>query len=376
VSATLDLARALLALPSVTPDDGGCQDLVAARLEALGFQVERLAFDGVSNLWARRGEAAPLVVFAGHTDVVPPGPASAWTSPPFEPTVRDGHLYGRGAADMKSSVAAFVTAIEEFVAGCPDHRGSIGVLLTSDEEGPAEHGTVEVLRHLERAGVHIDHCLVGEPTAVARLGDVIKIGRRGSLNGSLRVIGVQGHVAYPHLADNPVHRFAPALAALAGEHWDEGTAEFPPTTFQVSNVRAGTGATNVIPGELNALFNFRFSPALTEAALRERVHEILAAHGVRHEITWSLSGQPYLSRPGALRAAVQDTLAGLFGEAARASTDGGTSDGRFIAVGGTEVVELGPVNATIHQVDERIAVSDVDGLHAIYRGILERMLGR
>jgi len=375
VSATLELARALIARPSVTPDDGGCQDLVAGRLEALGFRIEHLPFAEVTNLWARRGNAGPLVAFAGHTDVVPPGPPGAWTTPPFEPRVRDGRLYGRGAADMKSSVAAFVTAIEAFVAEYPGHAGSIGVLLTSDEEGPARHGTVEVLRHLAARGEHIDHCLVGEPSSRKRLGDVIKIGRRGSLNGVLRVHGVQGHVAYPQEADNPIHRFAPALAALVAERWDEGTPEFPPTSFQVSNVHAGTGANNVIPGQLEALFNFRFSPALSEAVLRERVHAILAGHGVSHDIEWSLSGLPFVSGPGPLRDAVQRTLAALCGAPAELSTDGGTSDGRFIAPGGTEVVELGPPNASIHQVDEHVSLTDIELLHAAYLGILTNMLG-
>lgn len=371
---TLELAMELIRQPSVTPHDAGCQDLIAERLAPVGFAIERLRFGEVDNLWARRGTAAPLVVFAGHTDVVPPGPLENWTSDPFEPAVRDGHLYGRGAADMKSSIAAFVTAIEGFVAQAPHHRGSIGLLITSDEEGPAVDGTRKVVDWLTEHGVLIDYCVVGEPTSAQTLGDTIKNGRRGSLSGRLVVHGIQGHVAYPHLASNPIHALAPALAELVATEWDRGNSDFPPTGFQVSNVRAGTGAENVIPGRLELDFNFRFSTAVTDAGLRRRVAEILERHGVEHEIVWTLSGHPYLTTRDRLveaaRAAIRETCA----IETELSTTGGTSDGRFIAPSGAEVIELGPLNATIHKIDERVAVGDPARLALIYRSLLAMLL--
>lgn len=364
----------LIRRPSVTPHDAGCQELIAARLAPLGFQIEALRFGEVDNLWARRGTAAPLVVFAGHTDVVPPGPLAHWTSDPFEPAVRDGHLYGRGAADMKSSLAAFVTAVEEFVAQAPEHRGSIAFLLTSDEEGPAVDGTRKVVEWLTQHGVLIDYCVVGEPTSGQVLGDTIKNGRRGSLSGRLVVHGVQGHVAYPHLASNPIHTLAPALAELVATEWDRGNADFPPTSFQVSNVRAGTGAENVIPGRLELDFNFRFSTAVTEAGLRDRVEEILRRHGVEHEIAWTLSGPPYLTPRGRLVEAARAAIRETCGIETALSTTGGTSDGRFIAPTGAEVIELGPSNATIHKIDERVAVEEPARLALVYRSLLRRLL--
>ncbi len=376
MSATLELARELVARPSVTPDDAGCQALIGTRLEALGFALEPLRFGAVDNLWARRGDTAPLLVFAGHTDVVPTGPESAWSTPPFTPTVTDGELRGRGAADMKGSLAAMVTATEAFVAAHPDHAGSIGFLLTSDEEGPAVDGTVRVVETLQARGEAIDWCLIGEPTSAARFGDTVKIGRRGSLSAVLTVHGSQGHVAYPHLADNPIHRLAPALAELTATAWDRGNEHFPPTTFQVSNMHAGTGAENVIPGTLELMCNFRFSTELDADTLMARVAELLARHQVAHDIAWRLSGNPFLSTPGPLTEALSATLDELTGERPELSTSGGTSDGRFIAPTGTEVVEFGPLNATIHKVDERVAVADLDRLHGVYLGVLERLLGR
>jgi succinyl-diaminopimelate desuccinylase len=374
MSATLDLARELVARPSLSPDDAGCQELLGARLAALGFTLEPLPFGAVSNLWARRGTAAPLLVFAGHTDVVPTGPEDAWATPPFTPTERDGELRGRGAADMKGSLAAMITATEAFVAARPDHAGSIGFLLTSDEEGPAVDGTVRVVETLQARGEAIDWCLIGEPTSAARFGDTVKIGRRGSLSATLTVHGSQGHVAYPHLADNPLHRLAPALAELVAMEWDHGNAHFPPTTFQVSNIHAGTGAENVIPGRLELQCNFRFSTEVDAAALQARVAAVLARHAVPHDIAWRLSGNPFLSTPGPLTAALGATLQELTGDAPEMSTSGGTSDGRFIAPTGAEVVEFGPLNATIHKLDERVAVADLEALHHVYRGVLERLL--
>jgi succinyl-diaminopimelate desuccinylase len=376
MSATLELARELVARPSVTPDDAGCQALLGERLAALGFAVEPLRFGDVDNLWARRGDAAPLLVFAGHTDVVPTGPEADWATPPFEPTVVDGELCGRGAADMKGSLAAMVTATEAFVAARPDHAGSIAFLLTSDEEGPAVDGTVRVVETLQARGETIDLCLIGEPTSAADFGDTAKIGRRGSLSAVLTVHGVQGHVAYPQLADNPLHRLAPALAELVAIEWDRGNAHFPPTTFQVSNVHAGTGAENVIPGRLELAFNVRFSTELDADAIMARVADVLTRHDVPHDITWRLSGNPFLSKPGMLTEALCDALAEQVGRRPTLSTDGGTSDGRFIAPAGAEVVEFGPLNATIHKLDERVAVGDLDRLHAVYLGVLERLLGR
>lgn len=369
-SETFDLAIDLIARRSVTPQDGDCQALIAQRLSGIGFRAEHMHHGDVDNLWLRRGDGAPVLCFAGHTDVVPTGPLEAWTSAPFQPEVRDGHLYGRGAADMKSSLAAFVTAIERFVAEQPHHRGSIALLLTSDEEGPAKDGTVRVVEALRARGERIDYCVVGEPTSVERLGDMIKNGRRGSLSGAITVKGAQGHVAYPHLARNPVHLFAPALAELAATAWDEGNEYFPPTTWQVSNIQAGTGATNVIPGELTAHFNFRFSPESTVEDLQQRTAEILDRHQLDYHIDWSLSGNPFMTRPGRLVDAVMGAIKTVSGITPELSTTGGTSDGRFIASICDEVVELGPVNASIHKIDENIAVPDIDNLSRIYHQVL------
>ena len=371
---TLDLTRALIARPSVTPEDAGCLELIAARLAPLGFVCERIDGGGVSNLWARRGTAAPVVVFAGHTDVVPTGPLDAWHSHPFEPTERDGMLFGRGAADMKSSLAAFVTAIEAFVAAHPDHAGSIALLLTSDEEGDATHGTTLVVETLKARGETLDYCIVGEPTSSATLGDTIKNGRRGSLSGKLTVKGVQGHIAYPHLAKNPIHLAAPALAELAAEKWDEGNEYFPPTSWQMSNIKAGTGATNVIPGTLEVMFNFRFATVHTAEALKARVHAILDRHGLDYDLAWTLGGKPFLTPRGTLVAALEGAIRDTLAITPELSTTGGTSDGRFIAEICPQVAEFGPVNATIHKLNECIAVDAIEPLSAIYRRTLENLL--
>ena len=370
---TLELARQLIARRSVTPEDAGCLDLVAERLSPLGFRLERMDRNGVSNLWARLGTEGPLLCFAGHTDVVPPGPREAWRSDPFVPEERDGMLYGRGAADMKSSIAAFVTAVERFVAG-GRHRGSVALLLTSDEEGKAVDGTVRVVEALAARGEKPDFCIVGEPTSVTRLGDTIKNGRRGSLSGRLLVKGVQGHVAYPHLAKNPVHTVAPALAELAATVWDQGNEYFPPTTWQISNMHAGTGADNVIPGSAEILFNFRFSTASTPEGLKGRVHEILDRHGVDYELEWTLSGKPYLTPRGRLVEAVSAAIRAETGGDTELSTSGGTSDGRFIADICPEVIELGPSNATIHKLNECVPVADVEALSRIYERVLAALL--
>jgi succinyl-diaminopimelate desuccinylase len=370
-SATLELAKALIRRHSLTPDDGGCQQLIAERLRPLGFHIEPMPFGSVHNLWARRGERKPLVCFAGHTDVVPPGPLEQWASDPFEPAERDGHLYGRGAADMKTSIAAFVTAVERFTQRHPDHPGSIALLITSDEEGVAVDGTVRVVDVLRARNEPLDHCIVGEPTCSEQLGDIIKNGRRGSLNAELRVKGVQGHVAYPQLAKNPVHLAIPALAELAHAIWDEGNEYFPPTTFQISNVQAGTGVTNVIPGELRVLFNFRFSTASTVDSLKAAVRGVLDRHRLDYELEWSLSGMPFLTPRGRLVEAAIAAIQGELGVTPQLSTSGGTSDGRFIASICAQVVELGPVNTSIHKLNERVALPDVDGLSRVY----ERMLG-
>ncbi len=374
MSPTLDLAIDLIARPSVTPVDAGCQDVMIGRLQALGFNIERLPFGDVTNFWARRGTHGPLLCFAGHTDVVPTGPLAQWTSPPFTPQIRDGVLYGRGAADMKGSLAAMLTACERFVRAHPQHLGSIAFLITSDEEGVAVNGTVKVIEHLERRNEKIDYCLVGEPSCVDHLGDCVKIGRRGSLNGVLKVKGVQGHVAYPQRADNPIHRFAPALHELTGIEWDKGNAFFPPTTFQVSNLHSGTGANNVIPGELDVVFNFRFSTQLTPEQLRVRVESVLHRYGIHYEIQWALSGQPFLTRRGELVDAVSAATQEISGRTPELSTSGGTSDGRFIAPTGSQVVELGPRNATIHKIDECVNVEELDTLSAIYERMLEKIL--
>lgn len=371
---TLELASELIRRPSVTPNDEGCQQLMIERLEAIGFKVDRLRFEDVDNFWARRGDAAPLVVFAGHTDVVPTGPLEQWDADPFDPTLKDGFLCGRGAADMKSSLAAFITAIESFVEAHPDHSGSIGLLITSDEEGPSINGTVKVLEWLERNNTRIDYCIVGEPSSEKELGDVIKNGRRGSLNGKLVVRGKQGHVAYPHLARNPIHDAMPALAELAAVTWDEGNEYFPATTFQVSNINAGTGAENVIPGELIVDFNFRFSTEVTENELKSRTEALLQSHGFNFEIGWRLSGLPFLTPEGKLVVAVRDAIKSELGRETVLSTAGGTSDGRFIAPTGTEVVELGPLNATIHQVNECVAEDHPAALSRVYHAVLTNLL--
>jgi succinyl-diaminopimelate desuccinylase len=375
----LALTRELIARPSVTPADAGCQALLGARLERLGFRCEQLHFAEVENLWAIREPAratgkAPLFVFAGHTDVVPAGPLDEWQSPPFEPHVRDGHLYGRGAADMKSSLAAMVVATERFLAAHPDCPARIAYLLTSDEEGPGIHGTREVIETLIARGTRPDWCIVGEPSSGAELGDTVRVGRRGSLNAVLRVHGQQGHVAYPDLADNPIHRALPALATLAARHWDAGNEFFPPTSLQLSNVHAGTGATNVIPGALEVWFNFRFSTEQTAAGLERAVGELLDTHGLDYDIEWTRSGEPFLTGQGPLVAAVQAAIHDVTGLTTELSTSGGTSDGRFIAPTGCEVVELGPCNATIHKVNECVAVADLEPLAHIYQRVLERLL--
>ncbi|MGH8683386.1 MAG: succinyl-diaminopimelate desuccinylase [Burkholderiales bacterium] len=374
MSDTLELARALIARRSVTPDDGGCQELLAARLRPLGFHVEPLVSNGVTNLWARRGTQPPLVCFAGHTDVVPTGPLGQWRSDPFVPTERDGKLFGRGAADMKTSVAAFITATEAFVRARPDHRGSIALLITSDEEGVATDGTVKVVERLEGRGERIDYCVVGEPTSVDRLGDMIKNGRRGSLSGRLVVKGVQGHVAYPDRSRNPIHQLAPALAELVATQWDRGTADFPPTSWQVSNVHGGTGATNVIPGELELQFNFRFSTASAAEGLKARVDEVLTRHGVDYAIEWTLGGEPFLTPRGELVSAALAAIREVTGVAAEVSTTGGTSDGRFITRICQQVVEFGPVNQSIHRLNEHIELAAIEPLRRIYERVLEKLL--
>ncbi|MGE5154585.1 MAG: succinyl-diaminopimelate desuccinylase [Bdellovibrio bacteriovorus] len=374
MSPTLALACELIRRPSVTPDDAGCQDLIAERLAAAGFSIEPMPFGEVTNLWARRGDSGPLLCLAGHTDVVPPGPLDDWTSPPFEPTIRDGRLYGRGAADMKGSLAALVTAVEGFVAEHAWHRGSIAFLLTSDEEGPSVDGTVRVVERLQARGEPIDWALVAEPSSHERLGDTIKNGRRGSLNGFLTIHGKQGHVAYPQLANNPFHAAAQALADLCAEVWDQGNAHFPPTSLQVANLNMGTGAENVIPGRLSAQFNLRFSTELTVEVIDRRVRRILDAGGFDYELNWRLSGNPFLTPAGELVEATRCAIADVQGLETQLSTSGGTSDGRFIAPLGAQVVELGPINASIHQVDEHVGVEELERLSAIYRGIFERLL--
>lgn len=366
---TIDLCRR----PSVTPEDAGCQATVAAILGAAGFRIECIDSGGVRNLLATHGECGVLGLFLGHTDVVPPGPLSDWVSPPFEPDVRDGVLYARGAADMKGSVAAMTLALADFAQRNPGHAGRVGLLLTSDEEGPAIDGVRHVAPLLAERGDQPAWCVVGEPSSSRRLGDVIRVGRRGSLSGELVVRGVQGHVAYPNLARNPIHAFAPAMAELAAMRWDEGNADFPPTTFQFSNITAGTGVGNVIPGELRASFNFRFGTASTEASLRERVEGVLARHAVDHSLEWTLSGAPFHTPPGRLRVAVAGACRDLLGLEPLADTGGGTSDGRFIAPLGAEVVELGPVNASIHKVNENVAVGDLESLHTLYLEVLVRL---
>ena len=385
MSATVDLALDLLSRPSITPEDAGCQEALIARLRPLGFRVERLRFGDVDNFWARLGDVEPLFAFAGHTDVVPSGPLEQWRSPPFAPETRDGFLYGRGAADMKGSLAAMVTACERFLAARPRPRGSIAFLITSDEEGVAADGTVKVVERLEARGEKMRWCLVGEPSCVSHLGDTLKNGRRGSLNGRLILHGAQGHVAYPQLAQNPIHALGPLLSALTDEIWDRGDAFFPPTSFQISNLRAGTGADNVIPGRLEMLFNFRFSPAVTVAQLQDRTRllietallnqEVKTGQVFTHDLEWRLSGPPFFTPPADLVTALAAAIRAETGLDPALSTSGGTSDGRFIAPTGAQVVEFGPLNATIHKIDERVAVADLDRLSRIYQGVLDRLLG-
>ncbi|MEW6591590.1 MAG: succinyl-diaminopimelate desuccinylase [Pseudomonadota bacterium] len=373
--ATVALAVDLLKRKSLTPDHAGCHDLIAARLEKLGFRIERHCHNGVDNLWARKGTETPVVCFAGHTDVVPTGPLDQWVSDPFTPTLRDGQLYARGAADMKTSDAAFVTATERFLAAHPDHKGSIAFLLTSDEEGPATDGTVKVVEALKARNERLDYCIVGEPTSAAEFGDTIKNGRRGSLSGTLRVKGVQGHIAYPHLAKNPIHLAAPAIAELADTMWDEGNAYFPPTTWQISNIHGGTGATNVIPGTVEIQFNFRYSTASTAEGLMDAMHEILDSHGLDYEIDWNLSGKPFLTPRGSLCDTLSEAIREVTGITPELSTTGGTSDGRFIADVCREVVEFGPLNMSIHKLNEHVEVADIERLAAVYEKTLVKLLG-
>lgn len=375
LSPTLALAIDLMQRPSVTPDDVGCQEVMIERLVHLGFHIERLPFGDVDNFWAVRGHHGPVLAFAGHTDVVPSGPGVHWQYPPFEPCIdAEGMLCGRGAADMKGSLAAMITAVERFVTTYPDHPGRIAFLITSDEEGPAQDGTRAVVEHLRETHERLDYCIVGEPSSSERLGDVIKNGRRGSLGGVLQVHGIQGHVAYPQLARNPIHEVAPALDALCNEHWDSGNAFFPATSFQISNVRSGTGATNVIPGELEAVFNFRYSTEVTHQALRERIEAILDRHGLDYRIDWTLNGEPFLTEEGALIEAAVGGVEEITGSRPTLSTSGGTSDGRFIATLGCQIVELGPLNATIHKINERVRAADLDTLSRVYEAIVKRLL--
>ena len=373
LSPTLELAKDLIRRQSVTPDDAGCQELMMSRLAPLGFSGENLRFGETDNLWARKGNNGPVLAFAGHTDVVPTGPEKNWAHPPFDPIIKDGYLHGRGAADMKGSLAAFITACERFVANHPNHRGSIALLITSDEEGPAQDGTVKVVETLEARNEKMDWCLIGEPSSTHQVGDVIKNGRRGSLHGYLTVHGVQGHVAYPHLAENAVHNVAPALDALAKEFWDNGNDFFPPTTFQITRVEAGVGS-NIVPGECLVHFNFRYCTENTAESLEERVVAILDRHNLKYDLQWPLSGRPFLTDKGALVSAAQNAIRTVTGRETELSTSGGTSDGRFIAPTGAQVVELGPINATIHKVDECVKAEDLDTLSEIYEQILVELL--
>lgn len=373
-SKTLTLAKQLINLESVTPSDGGCHDLMISRLEAIGFTVTRLPFAEVDNFWAQRGDQKPLFTFAGHTDVVPSGPVEAWNTPPFEATEIDGYLYGRGTADMKGSLASIIIACEAFIAEHPNHLGSIGFLITSDEEGPAKNGTVKVIEYLEENNIKMDYCLVGEPSSTKKLGDVIKNGRRGSLGCRLIVKGIQGHVAYPHLAANPIHQVAPILAELSTIEWDKGNDFFPATSFQISNINSGTGATNVIPGECEVIFNFRYSTETTHEKLQQQVEAILDKHQLDYIADWNLSGLPFLTAAGELVEAASEAIEAITGYKTELSTSGGTSDGRFIAPTGAQVVELGPINATIHQVNECVRSSDLDLLSKVYQRILNNLL--
>jgi len=374
MSDTLELLKDLIRRDSVTPKDAGCQDLLAARLKKLGFAEERLDFEDTQNIWLRRGEAKPLFVFLGHTDVVPPGPLAAWVSPPFEPTLRGGKLYGRGAADMKGGIACFVTAVERFIARHPEHQGSIAILLTSDEEGIATNGVVKVVEVLEQRREKIDWCLVGEPSSDKKIGDVIRVGRRGSLCARLTVLGIQGHVAYPELAENPIHTFAPALKELTEEVWDRGNKFFPPTSLQVSNINAGTGAENIIPGSVEIQFNLRFCTELDEETIKQRTQAILDKHGFRYELQWRLSGNPFLTEKGALIDAAHAAIKAVTGFETLDDTGGGTSDGRFIAPTGAQVIELGALNESIHKVNENIGLEDLEILTRIYENMLVNLL--
>jgi succinyl-diaminopimelate desuccinylase len=372
-SPTISLCKELISRASVTPEDAGCQKLMTERLAAIGFTIQHLRFDDVDNFWAIRGDSGPILCFAGHTDVVPSGPESSWQTPPFEPTIKDGMLYGRGAADMKGSLAAMIVAVEQFVAQNPSHNGRIAFLITSDEEGIAANGTVKVVDWLKQQQLIPEYCLVGEPSSSNQCGDTIKNGRRGSLGCTMRIIGQQGHVAYPHLANNPIHIAAPALAELASHEWDQGNDFFPATSFQISNINGGTGATNVIPGELDIIFNFRFSTEVTDQQLRDRTVAILDKHHLNYELNWHLSGQPFLTAEGELVDAAVKAVKEVTDLDTQLSTAGGTSDGRFIAPMGTQVVELGPVNATIHQIDECASVDDLNKLTRIYQSLLKHL---
>jgi len=377
MSATLELTEDLIRRDSVTPDDKGCQQLLADRLAAIGFEIEHLRFgqegDWTDNIWARRGKTGSVFAFAGHTDVVPTGPVENWQSDPFIPEIRDGLLYGRGTADMKGSIAAMVTACERFIAEYPDHDGSIAFLITSDEEGPATGGTIKVIETLEARNEKIDWCLVGEPSSTDKVGDIVKNGRRGSLNGYLTIKGKQGHIAYPHLAENPIHLMAPVLAELCAVEWDQGNEDFPPTSFQVSNLNSGTGVTNVIPGNADIIFNFRYSTESTHEQLQQTVVSVLEKQGLDFDLRWELSGKPFRTASGALVDSVKTAITEITGYETELSTSGGTSDGRFIAPTGAQVVELGPLNATIHQVDECVSVADLDTLSDIYQTLLQHL---
>ncbi|KKD62091.1 succinyl-diaminopimelate desuccinylase [Grimontia sp. AD028] len=375
-SAVLSLAKELIGRPSVTPEDEGCQELMIERLEALGFKIERMVFEDTTNLWARRGTEGPLFAFAGHTDVVPAGPLEQWKTPPFEPTIVDGYLHGRGAADMKGSLAAMVVATERFIAENPDHNGSLAFLITSDEEGPFINGTTRVVDTLMARDEIIDMCIVGEPSSTDAVGDVVKNGRRGSLTGDVTFKGIQGHVAYPHLAKNPVHLALPALAELTSVQWDEGNAYFPPTSLQIPNVAAGTGASNVVPGEFHVQFNLRYSTELTAQDIETRTHAIFDAHGLDYDIKWTYNGLPFLTDAGSLLDAVVEAVDEVNSEKPQLLTTGGTSDGRFIAQMGGQVIELGPVNATIHKVNECVKIDDLEKLTDMYQKVLEKVLAK
>jgi succinyl-diaminopimelate desuccinylase len=373
-SPVIELTKDLISQPSVTPEDANCQQMLITRLEQVGFNVKRLNFGGVSNFWAVHGESGPILAFAGHTDVVPTGPVENWTSHPFQPEIREGYLYGRGAADMKGSIAAMTIAAERFITAHPNHSGRLAFLITSDEEGPAVNGTVKVIEYLKQQGEQISWCLVGEPSSTDELGDVIKNGRRGSLNATLRIQGKQGHIAYPHLADNPIHGGCPALADLIAEHWDEGNDFFSATSLQISNINAGTGVTNVIPGTLEVIFNFRYSTEVTQQQLQQRTAAILDRHQLDYQLEWTLSGLPFLTEPAELVNAAQRALKDILGNEAVLSTSGGTSDGRFIAPTGAQVIELGPCNATIHQIDECVLATDLDRVTEVYERIMSELL--